>query len=61
MIARRVVPALLALVLASPAAAKDVPSVVVLGIDGMDPVLLQQFVAQGRMPHFERLMKEGSF
>ena len=49
------------LLLASPADAKEVPSVVVLGIDGMDPVLLQQFVSEGRMPNFERLMKEGSF
>jgi len=42
-------------------AAKDVPRVVVLGIDGMDPGLLEKFVAQGDMPNFERLMKEGSF
>ena len=60
MSARRL--ALLALVLlAQPAVAKEVPSVVVLGIDGMDPVLLQRFVSEGRMPNFERLMKEGSF
>ena len=37
------------------------PSVVVLGIDGMDPDLLARFVAEGRMPNFERLMEEGSF
>ena len=36
-------------------------SVVVLGVDGMDPKLLQKFVDEGRMPNFERLMKEGSF
>ncbi|MFQ6079247.1 MAG: alkaline phosphatase family protein, partial [Thermodesulfobacteriota bacterium] len=35
--------------------------VVVLGIDGMDPRLLQRFIAQGRMPNFERLIAEGSF
>jgi len=33
----------------------------VLGIDGMDPHLLEKFTAEGRMPHFERLMKEGSY
>lgn len=37
------------------------PSVVVLGIDGMDPVLLQRFVDKGRMPNFEQLMRDGSF
>lgn len=35
--------------------------VVVLGIDGMDPKLLQTFVDQGRMPHFKALMAEGAF
>jgi predicted AlkP superfamily phosphohydrolase/phosphomutase len=53
--------ALLLLALAPPAAAKEFPSVVILGIDGMDPALLQKFVSEGRMPQFERLMKEGSF
>jgi len=41
-----------------PAAAKKV---VVLGIDGMDPKLLQTFVDQGRMPNFKALMQEGDF
>ncbi len=36
-------------------------SVVVLGIDGMDPHLVEQFVSKGRMPTFRRLMEEGSF
>ena len=36
-------------------------SVVILGIDGMDPVLLQKFVNKGRMPTFQKLMAEGSF
>ena len=35
--------------------------VVVLGIDGMDPKLLQTFVDQGRMPNFKALMAEGDF
>ena len=37
------------------------PSVVVVGIDGMDPGLLAQFMAEGRMPNFARLGREGSF
>jgi hypothetical protein len=33
----------------------------VLGIDGMDPKLLQTFVDQGRLPNFKALMAEGDF
>jgi predicted AlkP superfamily phosphohydrolase/phosphomutase len=51
----------LLIALASPAAARDAPRVVILGIDGMDPDLLTKFVAEGHMPNFERLMKEGTF
>jgi predicted AlkP superfamily phosphohydrolase/phosphomutase len=39
----------------------DVRNVVVLGIDGMDPQLLEKFVAKGRMPNFKRLMETGSY
>lgn len=35
--------------------------VIVLGIDGMDPVLLAQFVEDGRMPNFGRFMDEDHF
>lgn len=35
--------------------------VVVIGIDGMDPQLLQRFVDRGSMPHFAALMQRGSF
>jgi predicted AlkP superfamily phosphohydrolase/phosphomutase len=35
--------------------------VVVLGVDGLDPTLLQQFVAQGKLPNFEKLLAEGDF
>ena len=45
-------------VLDLPAAGKKV---VVLGVDGMDPKLLQTFVDQGRMPNFKALMAEGDF
>jgi predicted AlkP superfamily phosphohydrolase/phosphomutase len=46
---------------ASAACAADVPSVVVLGIDGMDPDMLTRFVAEGHMPNFKALIDEGSF
>src|SRR5262249_51191011 len=34
---------------------------VVLGIDGMDPVLTQRFIDQGRMPNMAALAKNGTF
>ena len=34
---------------------------IVLGIDGMDPVLLRQFMDAGRMPNFKTLAARGSF
>ena len=40
---------------------RDARSVVILGIDGMDPKLLEAFMAKGRMPYFETLMREGSY
>ena len=35
--------------------------VIVLGIDGMDPRLLDQFIGQGVMPNFQNLVAEGDF
>lgn len=35
------------------------PRVLVLGFDGMDPVLLRRFMAEGALPHFNRLLEEG--
>jgi len=52
---------LAAMLAASTAAAGEHPSVVVLGIDGMDPDLLTRFMAEGRMPNFSALIAEGSF
>jgi predicted AlkP superfamily phosphohydrolase/phosphomutase len=34
---------------------------IILGIDGMDPQLLKQFMAEGKMPHFSALAQKGSF
>jgi predicted AlkP superfamily phosphohydrolase/phosphomutase len=47
--------------LPAPAPAEEYPPVVVVGIDGMDPILLQQFVDKGVMPNFEKLIATGSF
>ncbi len=35
--------------------------VLVLGIDGMDPVLLEELMAKGEMPNFARLAKQGAY
>jgi predicted AlkP superfamily phosphohydrolase/phosphomutase len=35
--------------------------VIVLGIDGMDPNILDKLIADGRMPNFARLAREGSY
>ncbi|MBI3736288.1 alkaline phosphatase family protein, partial [Candidatus Sumerlaeota bacterium] len=35
--------------------------VIIFGIDGMDPKLLDKFVAAGKMPNFKRLISEGSY
>jgi len=34
---------------------------IVLGIDGMDPQLLHQYMRDGRMPNFQQLAQQGSF
>ncbi|HEY7615611.1 MAG TPA: alkaline phosphatase family protein [Terriglobales bacterium] len=34
---------------------------IILGIDGMDPQLLRQFMREGRMPNFSTLAEKGSF
>lgn len=37
------------------------PKVVVLGFDGADPALVRKYMAEGVMPNFARLDKEGGF
>lgn len=46
-------------VAASPAQAAK--KVLVLGFDGMDPVLLEKYMAEGVMPNFKRLREMGDF
>lgn len=41
--------------------APDRPGLFVLGIDGLDPVILERLIAEGQLPHFARLAREGSF
>lgn len=44
---------------ALPAAAR--PGVFVMGIDGLDPVILQRMMGEGAMPNFAALREEGGF
>jgi len=48
------------------ACSRDTPTpagrrVIVLGFDGLDPVLLERFIDAGHLPHFAKLASEGSF
>lgn len=36
-------------------------SVMVLGFDGVDPEFLEYLISEGRLPNFERLLREGAF
>ena len=58
---RFVLAALALALLAAPGIAQDVPSVVIMGIDGMDPVMLQRYIDEGKMPNFAALAREGAF
>jgi hypothetical protein len=42
-------------------AASDRPGIFVLGVDGMDPVVLQRLMDAGEMPNFKRLAESGGF
>jgi predicted AlkP superfamily phosphohydrolase/phosphomutase len=55
------VTALLALAACARPFAPVQKKVMVLGIDGLDPQLLQRFMDEGKLPHFAALAKQGSF
>jgi predicted AlkP superfamily phosphohydrolase/phosphomutase len=46
---------------ARPAAPATKHRVLVLGFDGLDPILLDRFMAEGVLPNFARLAHEGSY
>lgn len=46
---------------ASGARSSDGFKVLLIGLDGADPDFLMRLVEQGKLPHFERLLKEGAF
>lgn len=43
------------------AGSRGTDRVIVLGVDGFDPTLLERFAAQGLMPNCKRLMETGAF
>jgi len=46
---------------AGASAAAERPGVFVMGIDGLDPVILQRLIDADEMPHFAALQRDGSF
>ena len=42
-------------------AAPEPPRVVILGFDGADPKLVEQYLAEGKLPNLARLKEEGSY
>jgi predicted AlkP superfamily phosphohydrolase/phosphomutase len=53
--------AMLLLASGTHAAPGDQSGMFIMGVDGMDPVILQRLIDEGKMPNFERLAEEGSF
>ena len=43
------------------AEAKEAKKVIVLGIDGGHPELIQRFVKEGKLPNFQKMMEQGVF
>jgi predicted AlkP superfamily phosphohydrolase/phosphomutase len=39
----------------------DRPGIFILGVDGMDPVILTRLIAEGKAPNFKRLAERGGF
>lgn len=39
----------------------DSPRVLIIGMDGMDPVLLQRYMDEGKLPNFKQLAETGGF
>ena len=37
------------------------PRVLMIGMDGMDPILLQRFMDEGKLPNFKKLSEKGGF
>ena len=40
---------------------RPTPRVIVLGLDGVDPDVVDLMIAEGELPHFARLKKDGAY
>ncbi len=38
-----------------------VDQLIIIGLDGMDPLLAEKYMSEGKLPHFSRLKKEGHY
>jgi predicted AlkP superfamily phosphohydrolase/phosphomutase len=39
----------------------EIRRAIVLGLDGLDPVLVKRFMSEGKLPHFQKLAEDGDF
>ncbi|MCI0568202.1 MAG: alkaline phosphatase family protein, partial [Acidobacteria bacterium] len=53
--------ACLTALIAAPLRAAESPQVVILGFDGADPKLVEQYMAEGKLPNLSRLKEEGDY
>ncbi len=60
-LAARLLATLLFLVLALPLAAEDQPKTIMLGFDGADAKLAEQWMDEGKLPNLSKLRQEGTF
>ncbi len=44
-----------------PALAANAPGIFIVGVDGMDPEILERLMSEGEMPNFAKLRAEGTF
>jgi len=42
-------------------AKSDIKRVIIIGLDGMDPNLVEEFMNKGEMPNFQKLKEKGTF
>ena len=40
---------------------REVDRVVIMGLDGLDPILTEKFMEEGKLPHLSRLREKGSY
>src|SRR5512147_939787 len=46
---------------AEPSATTTRPRTIILGFDGVDPDLVNEYIAQGQLPHLQQLARTGTY